>query len=220
MVLCSLKHFLGKKWLLTPVELIFCIKGLPTKNFSSNSNFEQKWLQRHLEAEHESKKFQARPAKECSKVPKICTYFSSIFLNSFWPVQANSENLFSIVPKSSHLLSKQSFLILVISIYFILSAIVMCVKACISISVCLSFRSNLDLYLLLHHTTPKWIWIKVKYRKKDPPNLKVWTLIEPVISLSPEHILVIPKFSQIKFGPIWTSKNGPNWQYRNIFNFG
>ena len=52
--------------------------------------FEQKWLQRHLEAEHESKKFYLRPAQEFSKVPKICSYLSTIFFNSFWPVQANS----------------------------------------------------------------------------------------------------------------------------------
>ena len=38
--------------------------------------------------------------------------------------------------------------------------------------------------------------------------------------MSPEHILVIPKFSQIKFGPIRISKNGPNWQYINVFNLG
>ena len=46
------------------------------------------------------------------------------------------------------------------------------------------------------------------------------TKLEPVISMSPEHISVIPKFSQIKFGPIRISKNGPNWQYRNVFNLG
>ena len=44
--------------------------------------------------------------------------------------------------------------------------------------------------------------------------------VEPVISMSPEHISVIPNLSQIKFGPIRISKNGPNWQYRNVFNLG
>ena len=38
--------------------------------------------------------------------------------------------------------------------------------------------------------------------------------------MSPEHISVIPKFSQIKFGPIQISKNGPSWQYRDEFNSG
>jgi len=42
--------------------------------------------------------------------------------------------------------------------------------------------------------------------------------IEPVISMSPDDITVIPNFAQIKSGPIQTSKNGPNWQQRNIFN--
>ena len=62
----------------------------PQKISAQNSNFEQKWLQRHLEAEHESKKFYTRPAQECLKVPKICSYFSRIFCNSFWQVKANS----------------------------------------------------------------------------------------------------------------------------------
>ena len=62
----------------------------PQKISAQNSNFEQKWLQRHLEAEHKSKKFHGRPAQECSKVPKTCSYFSGIFFNSFWPVHANS----------------------------------------------------------------------------------------------------------------------------------
>ena len=38
--------------------------------------------------------------------------------------------------------------------------------------------------------------------------------------MSPEHISVIPNLSEIKFGPIQISKNGPNWQYRNVFDLG
>ena len=30
--------------------------------------------------------------------------------------------------------------------------------------------------------------------------------------------MVGPNRSQIKFGPLRISKNGPNWQYRNVFN--
>ena len=33
-----------------------------------------------LEAKHDSKKFHEIPAQECSKVPKICSYFSGTFL--------------------------------------------------------------------------------------------------------------------------------------------
>ena len=41
--------------------------------------------------------------------------------------------------------------------------------------------------------------------------LNTWLLakLEPVISMSPEHISVISKFSQIKYGPIGFSNNGP-----------
>ena len=42
---------------------------------AQNSKFDQKWLQRHLEAKQDSKKVHLRPAQECSKVPKICFYF-------------------------------------------------------------------------------------------------------------------------------------------------
>ena len=38
--------------------------------------------------------------------------------------------------------------------------------------------------------------------------------------MSPEHISVIPKLSQIKSGPIRILKNGPNWQYINVSNLG
>ena len=48
---------------------------------------------------------------------------------------------------------------------------------------------------------------------------KIYWYLEPVISMSHEHISVKPNLSQIKFGPIQISKNRPNWQYRNVFNY-
>ena len=44
--------------------------------------------------------------------------------------------------------------------------------------------------------------------------------LEPVIIMSPEDITITPNTSQIKFGLIQISKNGPNGQYRNVFNLG
>ena len=38
--------------------------------------------------------------------------------------------------------------------------------------------------------------------------------------MSPDDITIIPNFSQIKFGQIRILENGPNWQYRNVFNLG
>ena len=38
------KHFLGKKWLPTPVEMIFCINGSSTKNFSSKFQLWEKMI--------------------------------------------------------------------------------------------------------------------------------------------------------------------------------
>ena len=74
----------------------------------------------------------------------------------------------------------------------------------------------------LHFSHQIWIFL--------PQNWFFWVIegpkklnlifLEPVISMSPEHISVIPKFSQIKFGLIWISKNEPNWQYRNVFSLG
>ena len=74
------KHFLSKKWLHTPVEMIFCINGLSTKNLSSKFQLWAKMIAVPPGSRTWIKKIHFRPAQECSELPKICSYFSSIFL--------------------------------------------------------------------------------------------------------------------------------------------
>ena len=67
----------------------------------------------------------------------------------------------------------------------------------------------------------KPIW---KPNKPDKPQTYLCEMydhrLEPVILMSPEQISVIPNLARIKFGPYQISKNGPNRQYRNIFDLG
>ena len=53
-----------------------------------------------------------------------------------------------------------------------------------------------------------------------PKNCSNWYDLEPVIIMSPAEMTVGPNRSQIKVWPLWISKNGPTWQYRNVFILG
>ena len=96
------KHFLGKKWLSTPVEMILSIKRLSTKNFSSKF---QLWVKMNAAppgSQTQIKKISRKTSSGMFKGTKNMFPFFGHFFNSFWPVQANAgsknfgpESLFS-----------------------------------------------------------------------------------------------------------------------------
>ena len=76
--------------------------------------------------------------------------------------------------------------------------------------------------MLIHHLSLSWVLGLSSFFPWNSwcTKEKTYILLEPVIIMSPAEMTVGPNHSQIKFGPLWISKNGPNWQYRNVFNLG
>ena len=79
------KYFLGKKWLPTPVEMIFYINGSSTKNFSSKF---QLWAKMIPGSRTRIKKISVETSSGMFKGTKNMFLFFEHFFNSFWPVQS------------------------------------------------------------------------------------------------------------------------------------
>ena len=98
--------FLDKKLLLTPVEVIFCINGLSTKNFSSKFQLWAKMIAAPPGSRTQIKKISRETSSGMFKGTKNMFLFFGHFFNSFWPVQANG----GIWMPISHLMANMYFL--------------------------------------------------------------------------------------------------------------
>ena len=84
------KRVLGKKWLPTPVKMIFEINGLSTKNFSSKFQLWAKMIAAPPGSQTWIKKNSIKTSLGMFKGTKKMFLFFEHFFYSVWPVQANS----------------------------------------------------------------------------------------------------------------------------------